>query len=164
MLERLTPAAARSVVLAQEIARLGHWHRIRTRHVLLGLAACDGSGAARILQGSGFDVDLALPRAGQAAWHRTRSPGHIRLSEGTLTAISRASKLADQSSDRLVTSAGLLAALMDFPRREDVGRLRAVGLTPVEVLRQSANLDGHEALRSFRIPPPGGGIPGAADH
>jgi Clp amino terminal domain, pathogenicity island component len=135
MFERFTDKARRTVVLAQEEARLLRHDYVGTEHILLGLLRERGGVAARVLTSLGISLEAARERLEAAVGRGQATSGHIpftRQAKRTLElALREALHLGD---DYIGTEHILLGLLRDADGR---GTEILVGLgADLNVIRQ----------------------------
>jgi len=110
--ERFTSPARHVIARSQELAREGRCRRIDTHHLLVALAAEEGTDSSRALEYLGISEAELRARAGQyGKRHWRASPAHIPLAERTKEAIRAALREADRRGDPELRSGDLLAGL-----------------------------------------------------
>jgi ATP-dependent Clp protease ATP-binding subunit ClpA len=138
VLERFSDEARRAVRLAGEEARLlGHGH-VGTEHLLLGLAADQGSAASDALNSVGASLALCREKVVEALASRPASPQaagkDLPFSDRASRALERASKLSVRMDSESVGSQHVLLSVLDV--EGTAGQvLRGLGVDPSTVKR-----------------------------
>jgi ATP-dependent Clp protease ATP-binding subunit ClpC len=115
MFERFTDRARRTVVAAQDEARLlGHNH-IGSEHLLLGLLDVPGSVAQHVLESAGITAEAARVQLGEIAGPGSKSPtGHIPFTPRAKKVLELSLREAlDQGKSYIGTEHILLAVIRD---------------------------------------------------
>jgi ATP-dependent Clp protease ATP-binding subunit ClpC len=130
MFERFTDQARKSVVLAQEEARLLSHDHIGTEHLLAGLLAEEHGAAARALASAGLTLAAVRGQIETKAG-RGQGPlqGHIPFTPRAKKAMELALRAAVELGQRIGTG-HLLLGLIKQEDSEAVTTLRALGADP----------------------------------
>ena len=141
VLERLSERTRRALELARAEARLLGHHHIGTEHLLLGLLAEGGSGAARTLVAAGATLDGARDKVAEAVG---RDDGEVGDDELPYTArasraLERASRLSLQRRDEHVGTEHVLLSVLDV--EGTAGQVLRVLGVDVAALRDAIDLD-----------------------
>jgi ATP-dependent Clp protease ATP-binding subunit ClpA len=138
VLDRFSDRARRSVQLAEdESRRLGHGH-IGTEHLLLGLLAEGGSGAAKALVASGATLDGARIKVAEAVGD-DHVGQNFQYTERAKRSLERAARLSLRRRDESVGTDHILLSVLDVEGRAgqvlrglgvDIARLREAVDTP----------------------------------
>lgn len=112
MFDRFTDRARRSIVIAQEQARLSRHSQVMPAHLLLGLAL-EGQGIpARLLLEKGNTADGVLAKVGERTGKGPGSPaGHIPFSPATKKTLELSLRQALQLGHNYIGTEHLLLAL-----------------------------------------------------
>lgn len=111
MFDRFDDHARRSVLLANDHARLADDDEITPQHLLRGLGACNGSTAARALAAGGINpatIDLILG----AERGPGSPPGHIPFTDGAKQVLDAALHTSFERNSDTVTTTDLLVAVI----------------------------------------------------
>lgn len=145
VLERFSDEARTAVRLAgEEAQRLGHGH-LGTEHLLLGLAANQGTKAADALTAVGASLALCREKVVEALASRPSSPGlagrEPAYTDRANRALERASKLSLRMNREEVASEHVLLSVLDV--EGTAGQvLRGLGVDPSVVKQALASSPG----------------------
>ena len=112
MFERFTDRARRTVVLAQEEARLLRHDYVGTEHILLGLLRERGGVAARVLASFGIALEAARERLEAAVGRGQAVSGHIPFTRQAKRTLELALREALQLGDDYIGTEHILLGLL----------------------------------------------------
>jgi hypothetical protein len=112
MFERFTDKARRTVVLAQEEARLLRHDYVGTEHILLGLLRERGGVAARALTSLGISLEAARERLEAAVGRGQAVSGHIPFTRQAKRTLELALREALQLGDNYIGTEHILLGLL----------------------------------------------------
>jgi ATP-dependent Clp protease ATP-binding subunit ClpC len=171
MFERFTQSARRTVVAAQEEARVRGSRGLDSVHLLLGLRHVSGDFGPQVLASLGAPIEGVCDRASAGLKvHRKKPEGHLAFTDGAKDVIRRSVEEALALGHEHVGTEHLLCALLARPEGAAYAALAAAGIEHDPYLR--AVLAGYERAAPPAVapapfspawtPPAGTGTAGAA--
>jgi len=137
MFERFTDKARRSVILAQEAARLLGHDYIGAEHILLGLLQEGSGAAATVLESLGVTYEAAQRHVEEAIGRGEGQPtGHIPFTPAAKKALQLSLREAIQLGDNYIGTEHVLLGLIRDGEGPAIQVLMRMAVDPVQVRRQ----------------------------